>query len=897
MAGFLDAIPQFNPYISQMPLEQMAQVGMYKQQKYDEGVQKIQSYIDNVAGLDVVKPIHKQYLQSKMDELGNKLKTVAAGDFSNSQLVNSVGGMATQIVKDSVIQSAVASTQKIRKGQQELETARKAGKNSIQNEAWWNKTTNDWMNDGDLNSSFDGKYVEYTDMEKKLREVAKDVHEYDNSIEVPFLRNNKGETLYFYKDKSGREIATTDASKGQTKIDQAILKTKVKGKSAEKILENFYGSLDPNDMQQLKIDGWYHYKGYTGDSFKNKLKTDIIETFDKKKKGAEEELVKLAAEVASNSNLTADQKIAKQALINKYTEFLNNGGLQKQLDKQLTNIDSQDELSLKQSVYTEKFLTKLADDISYQDMQTEYKDNPYWKAYMDTKDLQFKYWNAQREQANSNRTFGLALKEDARKEREFNYKVAQDMLQKQGPTKIWEYLGTQTEGKSIPTLNLIEAGINNTESDMNAFIATNQNLLIGENAKNMTSAQKIQTMQDLVKQYTVNPRMYEGDNNKQRLMERYRSMQTDLTRQRSTYLAIKNESDERFKKRFDENIGNAGGVAFKGGGGYSAQELLMEYDKIKQFTKVTPVYSGIGGLGGGTTMQTTTDKEGILNMYKGTKYEPLAKAYVKRQEGQPLTATEKTILDKTTYLEGAIGQKVKSLLTEKQKFESSKLARLLPQYQMKVTSYDPTNDIDKKSINSLISNMYGLHGNLGSLDTDKFDPDKISKWVKDKEDLRYLLVKSDDGSSAKFIVRNGKESQEIPLNAKQLRTYFPEAAKTNMLDEAKYMIINSPSRTTNAVGSISGGPDAAINAAYSGETLPLLQGTNLSGRVRFDIEGAKDNDGDDNDVYQIRMYVLDDNNVWKDDLVNKGGYTTLGGVSDLLREIGVTKYEEVKNKK
>jgi hypothetical protein len=115
MASFTDQIMQFNPYVQQLPLEAMAQVGMYKQQKYEEGVQKIQSYIDNVAGLAIDKPIHKQYLQSKLNELGGKLKSVAAGDFSNFQLVNSVGGMATQIVRDPIVQNAVKSTDRIKK--------------------------------------------------------------------------------------------------------------------------------------------------------------------------------------------------------------------------------------------------------------------------------------------------------------------------------------------------------------------------------------------------------------------------------------------------------------------------------------------------------------------------------------------------------------------------------------------------------------------------------------------------------------------------------------------------------------------------------------------------------------------------------------------------------------
>ena len=62
MASFTDQVPQFNPYISQLPVEAMVKVGMQKQAQYDAGVQKVQQYIDNVAGLDVSDK-HKSYLQ------------------------------------------------------------------------------------------------------------------------------------------------------------------------------------------------------------------------------------------------------------------------------------------------------------------------------------------------------------------------------------------------------------------------------------------------------------------------------------------------------------------------------------------------------------------------------------------------------------------------------------------------------------------------------------------------------------------------------------------------------------------------------------------------------------------------------------------------------------------
>ena len=133
MASYTDAISQFNPYVQQLPVELMAKVGMQKQAQYDAGVQKIQNHIDNVAGLDIAHDADKQYLQSKLGQLGNRLKTVAAGDFSNQQLVNSVSGMTGQIIKDPTIQNAVASTAWYKKQKDELDKAYKDGKSSIAN--------------------------------------------------------------------------------------------------------------------------------------------------------------------------------------------------------------------------------------------------------------------------------------------------------------------------------------------------------------------------------------------------------------------------------------------------------------------------------------------------------------------------------------------------------------------------------------------------------------------------------------------------------------------------------------------------------------------------------------------------------------------------------------------
>ena len=172
MASFTDNPNiQFNPYISQLPIEAMVQVGMQKQQRYDEGVQKIQSQIDNIAGLDIVRDIDKQYLQTKLNELQTNLRTFAAGDFSNFQLVNSVSGMTNQLVKDKNVQNAVSSTTWYRKQAGEMEKAKSEGKSNIANEDFFNSKVSKWLSSNDINYQFRDEYIPYTDVFKKWKDL------------------------------------------------------------------------------------------------------------------------------------------------------------------------------------------------------------------------------------------------------------------------------------------------------------------------------------------------------------------------------------------------------------------------------------------------------------------------------------------------------------------------------------------------------------------------------------------------------------------------------------------------------------------------------------------------------------------------------------------------------
>lgn len=261
MASFTDIIPQFNPYIQQLPVEAMVQVGLEKQKRYDEGIQKIQTQIDSYAGLDIYKDADRAYLQSKLNELGNNLKGVAAGDFSNFQLVTSVSGMTNQIIKDRNIQNAISSTQKIRKEQAFMDEDRKKGNLHINNERDFNKQIQRYVNNNNVGEVFSGRYQPYTDYQKKWIEVQKGLGIKETQTDLPFVMQNGKVVL----DDKGKPI-----------VNDYMVRETFKGIDPQRLKEAIMASMNDNDYNQMRIDADASYEGYTPDRLMEEAHTRYV---------------------------------------------------------------------------------------------------------------------------------------------------------------------------------------------------------------------------------------------------------------------------------------------------------------------------------------------------------------------------------------------------------------------------------------------------------------------------------------------------------------------------------------------------------------------------------------------------------------------------------------------
>jgi len=372
MASWTDKIPTFNPYVAQLPVEAMVKVGMQKQAQYDEGIQKIQTNIDNVAGLDIAKDSDRVYLQSKLNQLGNDLRTVAAGDFSNFQLVNSVNGMTNQIVKDNNVQTAVSSTAWLRKQQAEMEKAISEGKSSQSNIYDFNEIASKYLNSNKIGERFSGRYTQYTDVKKKALEAIKTLHPDLVKYDIPFKVDNDGKIdTRFYAD--------------------AMKRYKIEGISEAKIAQAIYANMTPDDLNQLRIDGKYEFRGAGFEQLAEKARGD----YDAQKKQAVAALEFLETQRTVTTDPTRIDELDEQ--IAGYKEKLGVDGKPGTLDENYyKNIElaRTDPDAVKYNIYKNGFISEFANAFKWSSKEEEAVTNPYkqqenWTAEMKLKQAQF----------------------------------------------------------------------------------------------------------------------------------------------------------------------------------------------------------------------------------------------------------------------------------------------------------------------------------------------------------------------------------------------------------------------------------------------------------------------------------------------------------------------------
>lgn len=872
MASFTDQIQQFNPYIQELPVEAMVQVGMQKQAQYNQGVQKVQNYIDRVAGLEIAKPQHKQYLESKLGELGNRLKTVAAGDFSNQQLVNSVSGMTGQIIKDPIVQNAVYSTQVLRKGESDRQIAHKAGKTSPANDDLWNDTKAEWFNDADLKTPFNGQYVEHWDVDKKLTDRANMILKNPDVItqEQRYKHDEKGNTLYYgteeVKDPTTgkpvidpktkqpvlRQTVSLDPSKGQPQEDDAILKISVKGVSPEKLYNNFLDSLDSRDAQQLRIDARYKYKGATAATFA----PDVAKFYADKKSFQSQEIVNIAGALAE-PNLTSEQRAALTARMADLQKQQKDGVVDKEFYATMAALKDPRNLErYKEEMYTQQHLMNMAKDMSFKSYEQEIKNNPYMQMFMQKQNYNLDVIKFKDDSRFKKLNYDLAVRkqsfEEFDKNREYNYKVTKDKLENPDPVITTTVIPTETTPKTVDDQWKVASNAADIMQGLKTKYASR--LFPG-----LTEDEQKAAFSELYKKYDTNPNAnYSPDQIE--FLEQYRKAHRDMMAASNLGKAAERVQATEAAKVY-KSIPSAGG--------YTSEDIAKVAEGLQMFQP-----------------KQQTETYNYFKNLEGGKYFPLFKAYYGDVSLPQAKEIKNAIESGRKILEGSSG-------TDK---VNQVVADFIAEHTPKKLAQDEALDLSNAKTMAVV-NKYLTTAAVDQNAIGAGDASTVLGWLagEDGNKTKAVVRKLDDGTTQTvFINPTGTSTVTLPVSVDQ-RGFFPEVKKSSTYGYLKNYIDISSNKTSDVINNRSAivDPVNAVTAPLTGHELPGFKSDpSIAPLVRFTVEGNYDNNGGSTDTYLLNMFVKDPKlNTWKANTVTPR-YVPWGGIENILNNVGKDAYYE-----
>lgn len=361
MASFTDQPLRFSQHISDIPIDTYAAVGLRKQQEYEQGVSKVQAYLDSVSGLNVVRPQDKQYIQQRLNDMTSKVNSIASSDWSNQAIVKQVGAMAGSIYNDGVVQSAIAGSKKYMKDEQSIEEAKKSGKWAPENEWILRRQMQRWLQDASPGASYNsGGYKPYENVTEDIMKAWKDVKPNSRLIQKP-----NGD-FYAYEIVDGQKVGAD----GRT-----LIETQIKELRPDEIRDQINALLTGSQKEQLAITGSYNGR--------NLDLTNLHKSIDAHYKQNEEYFDSLLAEAnqqkainGGNSDKLSqiDEQIAQ---INKKKEETAASKSALKSDA-LTNPDG-----VKSSMYYERWLNGISKTLGYTDTSTKIVENPAYKAQLD----------------------------------------------------------------------------------------------------------------------------------------------------------------------------------------------------------------------------------------------------------------------------------------------------------------------------------------------------------------------------------------------------------------------------------------------------------------------------------------------------------------------------------
>lgn len=363
MANFTDRqLLQFTPYISQIPIDTYAAVGLQKQAEYRAGVDKVQTYLDSVAGLNVVRPQDKEYINNKLAALTTQVNSIASSDWSNQAIVKQVGAMAGAIYNDGKVQSAIAGTKRYLKDEQDIEQAKKDGKWAPENEWILRRQMQSWLQDPTPGKEYrTGGYLPYQNVNAEIIKMWNDAKPNSRLSQKP-----NGD-FYAYEVVEGQTVG---------KDGRTLIETQIKELRPDEISEQINALITPLQREQLAITGAYNGRGISTPEDMNKF-------VDRHFKGTEDYYDSLISQANQQKILLGGNTQALNQLnesisqLNKKKSDL----LSSKADYKIQGLQNPD--AVKSAMYYENWLQGISKHLGFTEASTKIVDNPAYKAQLE----------------------------------------------------------------------------------------------------------------------------------------------------------------------------------------------------------------------------------------------------------------------------------------------------------------------------------------------------------------------------------------------------------------------------------------------------------------------------------------------------------------------------------
>lgn len=239
MSSFTDEPIKLTPYQPQLPLEAMITTGVRREQQFQQGIDTVNSMEASLLNMPISKT--KDYVKEKIGQLNKAISSTISGDFSDRRLLNQIGGLASQISSDPIIQNDIQSTARVQssitKAKADQERALKEGKNPINNINDLQDGINAWMSDGQINTPFQSDYTPYVDVMERVTKAYDKLH--------------PGQTL-------AADAIRWNPQTKQHEVNEVIYEG-IDAQRIQDVLDIVYSQ--PDVQAQINVDGRQKFKG------------------------------------------------------------------------------------------------------------------------------------------------------------------------------------------------------------------------------------------------------------------------------------------------------------------------------------------------------------------------------------------------------------------------------------------------------------------------------------------------------------------------------------------------------------------------------------------------------------------------------------------------------------